>query len=316
MSRDRDLLVGSLVALFAASCFGTLGPLSRFAADAGVGALGFVAWRAGLGAVVLAVAVTVARRDVGSIRRLARGGRLALALAIAMGASLNLAIFAAFGRIPIAIALVLFYTYPAMVTVVGLVLGHEPPTPARLAALALASLGVVLVLAGGIDPAEGLAIDPLGVALGLTAAVCQTVFVTISRHRYDVVPSDVATMLILGGGSFAAIGLAVATGAAADLPGPLDAPSAWPFVLIAGTLGAAVSSLLFLWAIRRIGGVRTGILMLFEPAVGTVLAAALLGQPLRAVQVAGGVLVLAAAVLVQVGPASEPSLPEDTALVA
>jgi drug/metabolite transporter, DME family len=316
VSRDRDLLLGSLLAVVAAACFGTLGPLSRFAGDAGVGALGFVAWRAGIGAVALGVVLAVAGRDVGSLARLDTRGRLALGLAVTVGAMLNIAIFIAFGRITIAVALVLFYTYPAMVAAVGSALGHEPLTRTRLVALVLASAGVVLVLAGGIDPAGGIALDPLGVGLALAAAGCQTVFVTLSRHHFQVVPSDVATFVILVGGALAGVVVALVGGIGAQLPGPIASPGAWPIVLVAGILGAAIPSLLFLSAIRRIGGVRTGILMLFEPVVGVLLAALLLGEPFRSVQLAGGVLVLAAAVVVQLGASPELSVPEDAAPVA
>jgi drug/metabolite transporter (DMT)-like permease len=314
--RDRDLLVGSLLAVIAAACFGTLGPMSRFAEDAGIGSLGFVAWRAGIGASLLIAVVAIARRDVGSIARLDARGRLALAVAVVSGAALNIAIFLAFGRITIALALVLFYTYPAMVAAVGMALGHEPLTRLRLAALVLASLGVILVLVGGLEAGTGVTLDPLGVGLALLAAVCQTIFIVVSRRAYHSVPSDVATMVILVGGASAAVAVAVASGSAADLAGPLAAPAGWPIVLAAGLLGAALPSLLFLSAIRRIGGVRTGILMLFEPVVGVVLAAVLLAEPFRSVQLLGGLLVLLAAALVQLGPTPEAPVPEDTAPVA
>jgi drug/metabolite transporter (DMT)-like permease len=73
----------------------------------------------------------------------------------------------------------------------------------------------------------------------------------------------------------------------------------WPWLLFAGTVGAAVPTVLFTAAVRRIGGVRTSILMLLEPVVGALLAALLLSESLVAVQVVGGALVLAGAVLVQ-----------------
>ena len=65
-------------------------------------------------------------------------------------------------------------------------------------------------------------------------------------------------------------------------------------------MAAGLSSLLFLTAIRRIGGTRTGILMLFEPVVGVILAGLLLGERLAPVQVLGGALVLAGALVLQV----------------
>jgi drug/metabolite transporter (DMT)-like permease len=68
---------------------------------------------------------------------------------------------------------------------------------------------------------------------------------------------------------------------------------------LAGTLAAGIPSILFLRGIRTIGGTRTGILMLFEPVVGVVLAAVLLREGLTPIQLAGGACILAAAVLVQ-----------------
>jgi drug/metabolite transporter (DMT)-like permease len=66
---------------------------------------------------------------------------------------------------------------------------------------------------------------------------------------------------------------------------------------------------LFLTGIRWIGGVRTGILMLFEPVVGVALAAALLAEGLQPVQVLGGATILLAAFIVQRGTAPHPDAP-------
>ena len=115
-----------------------------------------------------------------------------------MGLLLNAAVFTAFELIPIALALMLFYTYPAGVVVVDAALGRETITPPASLALLLSTTGVVLVLAGGMDGSGGAPIDPLGVVLGLAAAAGQVVFVTISRNGYRSVPADAATLVIIG----------------------------------------------------------------------------------------------------------------------
>ena len=51
--------------------------------------------------------------------------------------------------------------------------------------------------------------------------------------------------------------------------------------------------------IRAIGGLRAGILMLFEPVVGVALAAWLLSEDLAPIQVLGAVAILGAAVILQ-----------------
>ena len=169
-------------ALTAASLFGMLGPLARFGADAGVGGAAFTAWRAILGVAFLAVLIVVRGRaaaSVGALRTLPRNGRIALAVAAAMGITLNVSIFTAFGLVPIALALMLFYTYPAGVAVVDVALGRERATASRILALGLSLTGVVLVLVGGMDTVgRRRRSASLGVALGLAAAASQVVFVT------------------------------------------------------------------------------------------------------------------------------------------
>lgn len=305
------------MALVAAAGFGTLGPLSRFAADMGLGPIAFVAWRALLGSIAVGGALALRGRGLGSLGRLDGRGRAALGVATMTGFLLNVAMFNAFDRITIALALVLFYTYPAMVAVVGVATGRERLTGVRLAALALASAGVVLVLAGGLDAGPGIDVDLLGVLLALGAAGCETVFVVVSRHGYPGVGSDVATLVILVGTMFGALAIAVPGGVAPQLEAPVRSLDPWPIILVAGVLGAALPSMLFLSAIRRIGGIRTGILMLFEPVVGVTLAALLLGESMGVPQLIGGALVLGAAVLLQVSaePTEEPAAVSEAAPV-
>ena len=214
----------------------------------------------------------VVRRGVGesaaAIGSLSRRGRASLVLASCMGLTLNVAMFSAFGLIPIALALMLFYTYPAGVVVVDVAMGHERITASRLVALGLSTLGVVLVLVGGLDPAAGVPVAPLGVVLGLAAAAAQVVFVTISRHGYRSVPADGATLVNLSVSLVGGVVIALVVGQGDGLAAPLRSLDPWPVLLLAGIVAAGMSSLLFLTAIRLIGGTRTGILMLLEPVVG------------------------------------------------
>ena len=71
-------------------------------------------------------------------------------------------------------------------------------------------------------------------------------------------------------------------------------------------VAAGLSSLLFLNAIRTLGGTRTGILMLLEPVIGAILAGLWLGETLAPVQFAGGGLVLLGALVLQLR--SDPDL--------
>jgi drug/metabolite transporter (DMT)-like permease len=309
MPRDRDLLIGTLSAIVAAALFGMLGPLARFGAEAGVPGVAFTAWRAILGAASLAILIVIrgtAGPSLAAVRGLSTRGRLSLATAAVMGVTLNVSMFTAFGLVPIALALMLFYTYPAGVVVVDVLLGHERITASRIVALLLSSAGVILVLAGGLGGSGDVPVSPLGIVLGLCAAVSQVVFVTVSRTGYRAVPADAATFVILGASVIGASAIAILAGQGAGLTAPLHSLDPWPYLLLAGVACAGVSSLLFLTAIRKIGGTRTGILMLLEPVVGVVLAGIVLGEAMGPIQVVGGALVLVGALVLQVR--SDPQL--------
>jgi drug/metabolite transporter (DMT)-like permease len=299
---------GYVLAIAGASMFAWLGPLSRWAGDAGMEQLAFVAWRAGVGALVLAVVVAL-RHRTRAMSRPAKRELWILAAATLVALVLNLAIFAAFARVPIAIALLGLYTYPAMVAGVAVVTRSETPSPSTLIALALALVGMAVVVAGGFDPSAGGAIDLAGVALALVAAAAQTVFVTISRRGYPSIPADEAIAVILAGTFIGCVAIALLTAHAGQLTLPFGQPELLAIVIVSGSLGAAVPSFLFLSAVRLIGGMRTGILMLFEPVVAVTLAAILLHEAIRPIQVLGAVGVLSAAIVLRRSATDEPDGP-------
>jgi len=298
----RSDLAGSFAAVVAASLFGMLGPLTRLAGDAGLPGIGMTAWRALLGVAFLMVVIAAtgaAGQSAAAIRDLPRHGRATLTTAALAGFVLNAAMFTAFGLAPVALVLMMFYTYPAGVAVVDVVMGHEQLTRWRSAALALSMGGVILVLAGGPSLASVAPSAIAGILLGLLASASQVVFVTVSRTGYRTVPAAAASLVIMATAVVGAVVVALVSGQGAGLLVPLSTPGTWPLILLAGVAAAGISSLLFLIAIRRIGGTRAGILMLFEPVVGVILAAVVLGESMTLVQALGTALVLLGALVLQ-----------------
>ena len=305
--RDRPLLVGSLAVILAASGFGLLGPLARLAYDSGFEPLAFVAWRAVFGVLIVAIVVAArTRRGTGLVNplRLARRDGIALAVVALAGLGLNVAMFLAFDLATVAVVLLAFYTYPALVALVAVALGHERLDRLRWTALGLALGGMTLVVAGSLVAASGggadsVTIQPLGIVLGLAAAAGQTTFITVSRGRFSAVPAEQAMGWVLILTAIACAALALLAGN--DLAMPVRSGSALLLAAIAGVAAAGIPSVLFLVGIRAIGGTRAGILMLIEPLVGVSLAAVLLGEGLRPIQVVGGAAILVAALLLQRG---------------
>lgn len=308
--------IGFLTVIGAAALFGMLGPLSRFAYDQGMQPAAFVAWRAGVAFVVLAVVIAWRIRRGSTtllrFRSMPQRAQVTLVIAALMGFTLNLGMFMAFDRITIALALLGFYTYPAMIAVVNVTLGRERLDRTRILALGLALVGMIAVLAAQLDPANGIRLDALGIGFALGAALSQTIYVVVSRDGYPDVPTDQAIAVVLAVTIVGASLLAILGGAAETLAWPLVQPSVLPVLVFTGVFAAAIPSLGFLRGIRQIGSLRAGILMLFEPVVGVALASWLLGETLGPLQVVGAVAILMAAVLLQ--RASRASDPDDAAV--
>lgn len=303
-----SLLLGSGAALLAAASFAVNGPLSGLAYARGMSTLGLVVWRGTFAALLLGsiLALAAARGRPLRYRSLDRRSALLLVAAGATGAMLNLTVFAAFERTTVALVLITFYTYPAMLAVTGMLFHGERPSVARLGSLVLAIAGMALVMISQLDPAEGIRLDLAGLALAFVAAVCQVVYFTIGHAGFRSLPADQATLgvFLVSLPIYAVVALLGGSGVAA-VGAPVGDPTLMVVAVLVGTVGAAIPSVLVLTSIRRIGGTRAGIILMFEPVVGVALAALVLGEAVLPVQVLGGALVIAGGVLLQAVPERE-----------
>jgi DME family drug/metabolite transporter len=298
--------LGAGLVILAAICFGTLGPLSRFAGQAGVDSLALVTWRATLGGacrvIFILVALAMGRRPVRSFRSLGSQDRWFMLGAAIANTVLNLAVFVAFTRISIALALLVFYLYPALVAVVSVVWFGEGLDGIRWAALATSLVGTVLVVAGAGSLGQ---LDLLGIGLAFIGALSQAVYVLSARHGFAAVPGpQAAAVTMLLAALFYAVG-GLAFGQVATFAQPLASGSALLPVVLAGVVGAGIPTVCFIAGIRLLGAPRAAILATLEPVVGVGLAALLLGEQPTIVQLVGGVLIIAAGVLLQVRSPAE-----------
>lgn len=294
--------LGAGLVVLAAVSFGTLGPVTRFADDAGVGSLAIVSWRAAIGAtamIILLVALrqVAGRRPVG-LRSIGVRDRWFIGTASMANLVLNLSMFIAFVRIEIGLALLVFYSYPAFVAIASVLRFSERLDRVRWAALGVSMLGLVLTLTGSGGVGE---LDAVGIGLAFIAALTQAFYVLAARHGFARIPPVESAALTMGGAAIGYLVIAVVTGQLASLASPLASSEAlWP-VLVAGFVGAAIPTLCFITGIRLLGAPRAAILATLEPVVGVALAAWLLNEQPGALQLIGGALILVAAVLLQLG---------------
>jgi drug/metabolite transporter, DME family len=294
-------LAGAGLIILAATCYATLGPLTRFAEEGGVDALILVTWRAALGGVLTGAFALAAWSASGkrpfSWRAVPARQRWLLGATALVNALLNLSVFAAFGRITIALALLLFYLYPAGVALASVVWFGERLDRLRWAALGISLIGLVLVLVGG---SEVGALDGLGLLLAFLGGAGQVAYVLLVRHGFSSVPAPQAASLTMAGAAIVYLAIAAPLGQLGDVAQPLAGGAAlWP-VAAAGVVGAGIPTIAYMTGIRMLGAPRAAILATLEPVIGVGLAAWLLGEQPALVQIAGGGLILVAAVLLQV----------------
>jgi drug/metabolite transporter (DMT)-like permease len=271
--------------------FGAIAIFATFGTRAGAPLLNLLAWRYLLAAIVLG-AMGMATRTLRANRSSAR-----VVLLAGLGQTLVAVVsLSALRYIPAATLSFLFYTFPAWVAVIARVRHSEPLTRRRLFALAL-SLSGVFVMVGS---PGGAALHTAGVALALSAALLYAIYIPmIASLQRGHGPLATATYM--------SAGAAVIITCAAALRGEFGvamAPTAWTASIGLALVSTVGAFLLFLRGLAVLGPVRTAIISTVEPFVTAMLGAWLLQQPLTLAILAGGALIAAAVVLLQV-PAPE-----------
>ena len=293
--------LGGLFVALASIQFGLVVVLGKVASNRGVPVESLLAIRFGIAALVLA-AFLLARRVALKAAPGERGKLLALG-AFGYGVEATL-FFLALARGTASAVTLLFFVYPVIVTVVSALAGVGIPGRVVLGSLGAAVAGVALVVgtSGHLD------ISGAGIAFALGSACTYTLYLLGVERTLKRTSSVVASMWV----SAAAAGaIAVYAFVVRGATVPHGARQWWPVV---GT-GVFTSGAFFtLFAgIRRLGAVRTAIVAALEPLSTAALAVTLLGDPLRAGTVAGGVLILGGAVAAGIArgrsPEPETSVP-------
>ncbi|MEV0135541.1 DMT family transporter [Dactylosporangium sp. NPDC050688] len=297
--------MGPALCLLSAACFGAMPIFGKFAYAAGVTPATLLLVRFALAAVLLAALLLARpglRRTAGGPVRLTAGlvltGLGLGAIGYATQAGLY---FAALRRMDASPLSLILYTYPLLVTVAAVLLGRDRLTPARGAALAVASAGTLLVLlgTGGVD------FDPFGAALGFGSAATYSGYILIADTVVHRLPPVVLSALVMAGAAVTLTGHALVTGGAG-----LDfAPRAWLWLACIAVVSTVAATLAFFAGLRRTGPSTAAILSTFEPVVTTALAALTLHELLTPVQLAGGLLVLTSVAVLQLRRPARPPAP-------
>ena len=283
MKRSSDL-GGPILAIASGLLFGVVVIVGKPALDGGL-PFTLLGFRFAGTSLLLAIVASAMGRPV----RPTEGEGLPILAAGFFGYGVEASLFfAALNYGSAAAVTLLFYTYPIHTMIVATLTGRMPSVRSLWLALVIGFGGVAVLVAGGGE----IAVETAGIALALSCALAYTGYLTIT----DRVLKRSAPM---AAGIWLAAGAAAFCLAASLVTGTFELPLGWdgwgPIVVMAVmTAGAFVCMLA---AIQRIGAVRTAIIGVFEPLSVALLGAVWLDEALTATVVAGGILILTAAVL-------------------
>jgi drug/metabolite transporter (DMT)-like permease len=278
---------GVIAILFAVIGYSFLPVFAKTLLARGLEPLDLAVWRYGFAVPIfwlLSMRQPVpATAKLSRVRVLATGSLLALAA---------LAGFLGFQRLPAGTYVVLFYSYPAMVAVIALVLGERLPLQGW-AALGLTLVGIALTAP---DFSAGLAGDNLsGVVFAMLNALIVAVYFLVTSRLFRGYPNMArASAWTVTGSLVLLIALGVWRGVA--VPNGTDA---W-MLLIAMALVSTVLPVFSLnVGIQKLGATRAAIVGTIEPLLTAVLALLFLGETMQPIQWFGGVCIIASVILLQ-----------------
>lgn len=291
---------GLLLGIGSAAAFGISGSLATGLLATGWSPAALVTVRLGIGGLVLMPFAL--RALAGRWRMLARHWPQIAVFGVVTMALCQLFYFGAVQRLPVAVALLLEYAAPILIVALAWVSTRRMPHPLTLVGCLAAMGGLALLLGLG----RGTRLDPLGVLLGLGAAVCLAAYFLLSARD----GGDLPVLVLVCGGMLTAtisllavggLGLVPFTGSAAPVSlVAVEVPVLVPLLAL-GVLSAAIAYLTGVVAARRLGGTFASFVGLSEVLFAVLFAWLLVGQQPGPSQALGGLVVLLGVAAIKLG---------------
>lgn len=204
----------------------------------------------------------------------------------------SLCLYSAVARLPVALALLAFNSYPLWTALWARLVYGERPEPRVVAAMPLILLGLALALdvsgaSSGLGAADHWGRIGAGVAFALAAAASFGLALVVTQHGTAGLDGRVRTASTMSIVAVMALAGVLLQGGPAL---PATAVGWWGLLGLTMLYGTAFT--IMFTVLPRLGVVGNSAIMNVEPIFALVLAWAVLGQAIGAIQVLGGVIVV------------------------
>ena len=291
-STDKSIGRAVLLIVISALSFGSISVLTILITSEHVPLLTAMAWRYFVAGVILIVAIrplrstAITRRQIVQLMLIGGCGQ-----ALITYLSLHALEYISVG--PLAF---LFYTYPAWVALVAAIRRTERLTLLRICALALALLGVTIMVG---TPREKL--NAVGVALALASAILYSIYLPALEQIQRGAPAFVSTFFLIAG---SAIAFVVVAAIAGELYIPRNG-KVWTNILLLAVVSTVIAFSTLIKGVSVLGPVRTSIIATVEPFFTAILGAVVLGSTFTTSTLVGGILIGAAILIIELSAGRE-----------
>ena len=279
-------IVGVLLVIFSGICYGFTPVLAVYAYQGGATVSEYVFLRYVVASAVYLLYITIYKRNIFSML-----GTIPVVLLLAAGTSQAVAAYlymSAVKSISAGLAAVLFYTYILWVAVWGFVFNKERLKLSGIAGVALAVIGLVMVV--GVSWGK---ISTIGIFMGLAAALALSGFVMTSNGAMKKLEPIAASAFIC---ILTAAPLFLLGSATGTLNYQMSTV-AW-LACVATGIFTSIALFAFMAGMKLVGSTSASVLCTAEPVTAVVFSALLLSQKMTILQLLGGLVILIGAVLV------------------
>ena len=275
-------LIGVFLILISGISFGAAAIFARFTYEAGTDPITLLFLRFGIASICMILMMLVWRLPLPR-------GQILLGLVL-MGAlgyvGQSFCYFTALTLVSAGLVALLLYLYPAIVTVLAMMILKEPVSKSKILALLSALIGTVLT----IGPVGGG--QPLGIVLGLGAAFIYSIYILVGSKITKPGTAIQSSTVIITSATIVFGVLILIRGA--SFPTTFFGWSSASALALISTVLAIVT---FLAGLERVGPINAATLSTIEPVVTVVLAALILDESITPLRILGGLMILIAVII-------------------
>lgn len=282
-SRAAAIWPATLAALSSSVMVGFMPLAARHLYAAGISAPSMLVWRYSLALVPLGIAIAAMRLDLRLAWR--RGAWQIVLIGATLGAGQTISYWESVKVLDTSIAVLLFYTYPALTLALDRLVLKHPIRPRSVASIVVILLGAGLITVPGF---RGGAISLGGLAWAIPGPVIYSIYLILTTSRLRRHPP-------LIGASCLYLGLLITFGVSTVFAGfdwPADGTS-WGLLAFVAIGPGALMVTLFSYAAPRLGPPSYAIIANSELVTTVTVGIVVLGEPITFARAVGGAMIVA-----------------------